>query len=152
MRNLGFILACFWALGVLAGCGDATFSVKIGNEDAGEDGESEDAGTIGLVRDAGPSTDAADAAPFVCEPYSCKPGCGDCDKDAGLTCGTAGPFLCGSKQCSRDFSAFDGGFNCESNPSFPNRYECVGATTNDVMPDCAYQGTSFNTRWYCCKH
>jgi hypothetical protein len=149
----------FWKLLVLspgvagvlaqAGCGDASFSVSVGIRDAGDGGDpgNEDAGTVGVVLDAGAS-DAADSAPPVCEPYSCKPGCGDCNKDAGLSCGNGGIFTCGSTDCTVWSTGTDAGFTC-ANPAISVLYGCVGTVT-DIMPRCIYMGSS-NRRWYCCS-
>lgn len=144
MRNLGFILACFWALG---GCASASFAV--GATDAAVDEPADDAGPVGTPKADAAGDAGVDSAPLVCDEYSCQPGCGECDKDAGMACGHSGPYLCGSQNCGRNLTNLDAGFPCAT-PGLPSLYTCQGVA-NDVLPGCVYSGTGMNQRWYCCR-
>ena len=134
---------------LLAGCSSATFIVATGSSDASLDGTANDEPPIDVKNlDAGPNISET-ASPLVCGPYSCEPGCGECDKDAGMGCGNAGSHVCGSQNCMRYSAGADGGFSCGTE-GLPSLFRCGGSVI-DFLPGCIYSGTSTSYRWYCCK-
>ena len=146
-----------WTLWTLSACSSANFAVTGSEppEDAGTDGEEvklavqEDGGFIEkVVKDSG--TSEQDSPTHYCEPNSCKAGCGGCDSDAGMVCGTAGPSLCGSQNCMQYLASNDAGFPCTSSASLPTLVRCGGSGA-DTVPGCVYSGTYQNYRWYCCR-
>lgn len=149
MRKHPFLTMTLSALTLwtLSACSSANFAVTGVEppEDAGTDGEEV---KLAQKKDSGD----ADATPLVCEPYSCKPGCGECD--SGTRCGSGGVYTCGSMNCSWAYQTDAAAFNC---PSGMNKiYECLhyaGKNTQDFMPRCVFQGGTTAdgdyTQWCC---
>lgn len=146
MRKQTFVI--FIGFFIVTGCGSATFSVA--TVDASTETDVTDDSAVMASKDAG--TDAQDATPLVCEPYSCKPGCGDCD--SGTQCGNGGTYTCGSTNCSYDYQADAAGFSCPS--GMTQIYTCAhyyGKNTQDFLPRCLFRkGTTADgdyTQWCC---
>ena len=155
MRKQSFVV--FVGFFSLAGCSSATFSVVSNSADASlnDDVRAQDSDAEGL--DGGIDGRDADVqkvpdAPLVCEPFSCRSGCNECD--AGLGCGNGGASTCGSKNCTFDLSADASSFNCPSGMAMIfkcNHY--TGQNSQDIMPRCLFRsGTTADndvTRWCC---
>lgn len=141
---------------MLSGCSSVTFTVADTLSDKSET-DSSDAGPDTLlgkpqVKNDGASDGGLDASPIVCEPYSCKPGCGPCTD--GLQCGSGGASTCGSSNCGLDIRVDAATFSCPSDMNMV--FKCAhyyGQNTKDVLPRCLFiEGTTADgdfTRWCC---
>ena len=152
----------FWmfvGFSALVGCSSTTFDVAKDPlpPEMGDGGtEEEDSGTT-TVKNLDAGLDAQDGqqdgGPLVCEPYSCKAGCGTCDAGG---CGSGGMSSCGSTNCSYDYASDASTFNCPSSKLLVFKcYHYIGQNTQDFMPRCEFRGGSTAdgeyTRW-CCPH
>ena len=135
----------------LSGCASAAFNVSV-TQDASADTPLVANDETG-VTDAG--ADGTDSEPLVCEPYSCKPECGECSN--GLKCGNGGSATCGSSNCASfvlDIFTDAATYNCPSDMSLI--YKCAhyyGQNTKDVMPRCLSRGGSTadgEYTYWCC--
>ena len=144
MRNLGFILACFWVLG---GCSSESFSVPVPvPETADADADASEA-SIGIGPNDGGGSKPDRVLPG-CSPYSCKAGCGECDP--GSACGSGGEEMCGTSNCHPMVAdANPGSITCAGGR--PALYECTPAAVPDFMPACTFVNTNAGRNWYCCK-
>ena len=132
----------------LIGCSNETFTTAIEKQDVDVAVELPDASDAGTPED-NVLEDVLEEDAASCEKYSCRPGCGNCDTDAGLKCGAGGPHTCGSTNCSRWLASFDAGFGCNEQSDMPVKFGC-SRTMPDVLPRCNYMGSNNGSRWYCC--
>ena len=141
----------------LVGCSSTTFDVAKDPlpPEVGDGGtEEEDSATTVKNLDAGLDAQdgqQSDGGPLVCEPYSCKAGCGGCD--AGY-CGSGGVSSCGSRNCSFDYASDASAFNCPANRMMIYKcYHYPGQNTQDYMPRCVFHSGSTAdgayTQWCC---
>ena len=153
MRKRSFLM--FVGLSVMTGCSSTTFDVAREPSNLTDGGTEEDSETTVRNLDAGLDVQdgqVSDAdGSLICEPYSCKPGCGGCD--AG-NCGNGGVSSCGSINCSFDYASDASTFNCPANKMLV--YKCFhyfGQNTQDFMPRCVFRGGSTAdgeyTQWCC---
>ena len=146
MRKHSFM---FIGLIILTGCSSTTFTTAEETSDAAKDQINESA----ISNDGG--IDSQDDVSTVCEPYSCRSGCGECD--AGMQCGNGGASTCGSRNCaafSLDVFTDASTYNCPSEMTLI--YRCAhypGQNNKDIMPRCLSRGGSTadgEYTYWCC--